>query len=329
MSHYIAYPQIIGLNGRRVITRFAPSPNGMLHIGHAYAAICAHDVARGQGGRFLLRIEDIDGTRSRAEYVEAIQADLKWLGLTWDGDVIFQSGRVESYRFALNRLKDMGLVYTCTCTRGEIAAALKKQPALHGPDGPHYPGTCRGKIINRSYRAKSRYQEIAHDLTVSRLRSTRTDFELDVTEMPYCWRLDMAAAMRQTGILTWTDVEAGKQIADPAQFGDIILWRRDTPASYHLAATIDDAADDVSHVVRGYDLFAYTGIHRLLQSLLGLRQPLYWHHPVLLDESGAKLAKSKASPALAGRRIAGEDGAEIARMLRRAELPLGITVSNP
>jgi glutamyl-Q tRNA(Asp) synthetase len=296
MLHHIAYPQIKRPKQDSVVTRFAPSPNGMLHIGHAYAAICAHDVARGESGRFLLRIEDIDATRSRAEYVEAIQTDLNWLGLDWDGDVRFQSARVEQYRTALTHLEDMRLIYKCTCTRGDIAAALKEHSVLHGPDGPHYPGICRGK---------------------------------DVGDAPFCWRLDMAAATAATGMLDWTDLEAGAQFADPAQFGDIVLWRKDAPASYHLAATLDDAADGVTHVVRGRDLFAYTGIHRLLQALLGLPEPVYWHHALLLDESGEKLAKSKASPALAQRRLAGENGVALTKSLRTGQLPLGITRSNP
>ncbi len=308
MSHYIAYPQIKRKAEERIVTRFAPSPNGMLHIGHAYAAVCAHDVARGEGGRFLLRIEDIDGTRSRAEYVDAIQADLNWLGLTWDGNVIFQSDRVESYRLALNLLKDMGLIYKCICTRGDIVAALKKQSVLHGPDGPHYSGTCRGNIINRS---------------------TRTDSGSDKNKAAFCWRLDMAAAIRATGMLDWTDLEAGTQIADPAQFGDIVLWRKDAPASYHLAATLDDAADGVTHVVRGRDLFAYTGIHRLLQTLLDLPRPVYWHHALLLDENGEKLAKSKASAALVQRRLGGENGVALTKSLRLGQLPLGIIRSDP
>jgi glutamyl-Q tRNA(Asp) synthetase len=274
-------------------TRFAPSPNGLLHIGHAFAAMCAHDFARKFGGQFQLRIEDIDGTRSRAEYIDAIQRDLKWLGLGWDGDVIFQSMRVAQYAAALERLKAMGLVYRCWCSRRDIAAALKNHSVSHGPDGPVYPGTCRG---------------------VERVGA-------------YSWRLDMAKAVERIGPLRWADLAAGVQYADPTQFGDVVLWRKDAPASYHLAATLDDAADGISHVVRGQDLCAYTAIHRLLQALLDLPEPIYWHHGLLLDEKGDKLAKSRLSQPLADMREAGADGAELITALRAGELPIGISQS--
>lgn len=280
-----------------VVTRFAPSPNGALHLGHAYSALCAHDFARTHGGAFHLRIEDIDGTRSRAEHVGAILADLTWLELKWDGLVQYQSGRVTRYVDALEELKAMGLVYRCACSRGDIATALKTMKVTHGPDGPHYPGTCRGR-------------EVADDL-------------------PHSWRVDMAKAAGLAGLLCWTDLAAGEQTADPMLFGDIVLWRKDAPACYHLAATVDDAADGITYVVRGQDLFAYTAIHRLLQELLGLPEPIYWHHPLLLDVSGEKLAKSKSSPALAARREAGEEGAALIDNLRKGVLPLGISLSRP
>jgi glutamyl-Q tRNA(Asp) synthetase len=273
-------------------TRFAPSPNGRLHIGHAYAAMCAHDFARAFGGKFQLRIEDIDGTRSRPEHIAAILEDMAWLGLHHDGDVIFQSQRVDHYAAALEKLRDMGLVYRCWCTRSEIADALKLRPVRHGPDGPIYPGTCRG-----AERAG-----------------------------PHSWRLDMAAAMQRTGQVTWTDLVAGEQSGDPALFGDVVLWRNDTPASYHLAATLDDATDGISHVVRGKDLFAYTVIHRVLQELLGLPEPAYWHHDLLLDAKGDKLAKSRLSQPLADYRQQGIGGADFVDRLRRGELSLGISV---
>lgn len=281
--------------GEAVVTRFAPSPNGLLHLGHAYAAIAAHDFARAAGGKFLLRIEDIDGSRSRPEFVEAILADLEWLGLRWDGEVVFQSQRVESYRAALERLKADGLVYRCICTRSEIVEALKAKPVRHGPDGPHYPGTCKGQEV---------YALAEH-----------------------CWRLDMEAACAHLRLGEWQDLAAGKQQADPMQFGDIILWRKDAPASYHLAATLDDAADGVTHVVRGKDLFAYSALHLLLQKLLGQMHPVYWHHPLILDESGEKLAKSRKSSALKLLRDSGTDGRELANDLRRGQLPLGMTLS--
>jgi glutamyl-Q tRNA(Asp) synthetase len=277
-----------------VATRFAPSPNGLLHIGHAWSAMCAHDFARAFGGMFQLRIEDIDGTRSRAEFIDAILGDMEWLGLGWDGEVIFQSQRIDRYHAALEQLQDMGLVYRCWCTRSEIAGALKARPVPHGPDGPVYPGTCRG--------------------------SFRED-------EGYCWRLDMAAAVQRTGPLGWADLARGAQIADPVQFGDVVLWRKDAPASYHLAATIDDAADAISHVVRGQDLFAYTAIHRLLQALLELPVPTYWHHPLLLDAKGEKLAKSRLSEPLATLRTQGVDGPALIDGLRNGVLPLGIARS--
>ena len=279
-----------------IVTRFAPSPNGPLHIGHAYAAICAHDFAHVAQGRFLLRIEDIDGSRSRQEHINAIIQDMKWLSLDWDGDVIFQSQRVPEYHAALKKLQDMGLVYRCICTRSEIAAAIKKRPVPHGPDGPVYPGTCRGKDLDGS--------------------------------APYCWRLDMKKAAARTGALIWYDLEAGKQRADPALFGDIVIWRKDAPASYHLAATLDDAADGVTHVVRGKDIFAYTAVHILLQNLLGLLQPGYWHHGLLVGKDGEKLAKSKGSEPLFMLRSSGLHGHKLSDDIRNGKLPLGISLSN-
>ncbi len=301
MTEYIAIPDVAALGQQhvaavKVVTRFAPSPNGYLHIGHALSAICAHDFARRHDGKFLLRIEDIDGTRSRIEHRQAIIADLKWLGLPWDGDVIYQSERVHQYQAALERLRQMGLVYRCDCSRSDIAAAIKSRPVAHGPDGPVYPGTCRNKTIAQSAAAS--------------------------------WRLDMKAALEMIGApLRWTDSAAGVQDADPAIFGDVILWRKDAPASYHLAATLDDHASGISHVVRGRDLFAYTAVHIVLQKLLGLLQPVYWHHDLLTDMNGEKLGKSRGSAALAARREANENGPQIASDLRQGKLPLGISLT--
>lgn len=265
-----------------IVTRFAPSPNGALHLGHAYSAIVAHDLARVRGGRFVLRVEDIDGARSRAELTQEFRADLAWLGLEWD-EVAPQSARVESYVTAATRLRDMDLLYPCRCTRSEVG-------------GPVYPGTCRGAGVDPA-------GEIA-------------------------WRLDVAEAMRRTGPLTWTDELAGVQVARPDLGGDVVLVRKDadTPASYHLAATLDDAADGVSLVTRGMDLFAASHIHRLLQALLGLPEPLWHHHALLLDADGRKLAKRRGSPSLADRRRAGEDGRALAATLREGRLPAGITL---
>lgn len=288
-------PQITSPHGK-VVTRFAPSPNGQLHLGHAFSALCAHDFARTFGGAFHLRIEDIDGTRSRPEHIEAIISDMDWLGLAPDEDAQFQSQNIARYAAARDRLASVGLLYRCGCTRSDIAEALKHKPVPHGPDGPHYPGTCRTHPFEGN--------------------------------APFSWRLDMAKACALAGPLTWTDSAAGQQYADPMAFGDVVLWRKDAPASYHLAATVDDAASGITHVVRGKDLFAYTAVHRLLQHLLDLPEPVYWHHPLLLDSNREKLAKSKSSPALSVRRWAGENGPELIDNLRQGTLMLGISLSD-
>ena len=270
-------------------TRFAPSPTGPLHLGHAYAAIAAHDLARERGGEWLLRIEDIDGIRSRAELTPEILADLAWLGLEWDGAVIFQSHRLAAYAEAGERLKAMGLLYPCRCTRAEIAAAA----TAAGPDGPLYPGTCRGREVDPTGAA---------------------------------WRLDMTKAA-QAGPLEWTDALAGSQAARPELFGDVVLLRKDAPASYHLAATLDDAADGISLVTRGVDLFAASHVHRLLQALLGLPVPIWHHHALLVEADGRKLAKRRGAPSLTDRRRAGEDGRAIAAALRAHRFPAGISLA--
>lgn len=272
-----------------VRTRFAPSPNGPLHLGHAYAAIVAHDLARARGGEFLLRIEDIDGTRSRPSLPDEFRADMQWLGLRWDGDVVYQSGRLESYRRAGERLKAMGLLYPCNCTRAEIAEAARTM----GPDGPIYPGTCRGKAVDA---------EGAQ------------------------WRIDMTRAAALVGPLSWRDALAGMQRATPEIFGDVVLLRKEAPASYHLAATLDDAADGIMLVTRGADLFAASHVHRLLQALLGLPVPTWHHHGLLVEPDGRKLAKRRGSPSLADRRLAGEDGKNVAEALRNHRFPTGISL---
>ena len=276
-----------------IVTRFAPSPNGPLHLGHAFSAIVAHDLAAARNGRFLLRIEDIDGARSRTELSDEFRADLAWLGLSWE-EVAPQSSRIASYEAAAGALRAMGLLYPCRCTRAEIAGAARAE----GPDGPVYPGTCRGAGI-------------------------------DPAQEDVAWRLDVAEALRRTGPLTWIDELRGPQPARPEIAGDVVLVRKDraTPASYHLAATLDDAADGVTLVTRGVDLFAASHVHRLLQALLGLPVPVWHHHPLLLDDAGRKLAKRRGSPSLADRRRAGEDGRALAQALRERRLPAGITLS--
>lgn len=266
-------------------------------MGHAWSAILAHDFARERGGRFTLRIEDIDGTRSRPEHVAAILADLDWLGLGWDGEVVFQSQRLALYEAALDRLRDAGLLYPCFCTRADIAASLT---APHGPEGALYPGTCRA-------------------LTADPDRLARE---------PHCWRLDTAAALASlddTGAdLRWHDDFAGWVVADPLSHGDVVLARKDAPASYHLAVTIDDAAQGISHVVRGRDLFTATHVHRLLQALLDLPLPDYRHHALLTGPDGIRLAKRHGAPTLEALRLEGQDGQALAESLRRGQLPVGI-----
>lgn len=273
------------------VTRFAPSPNGPLHLGHAYSAIVAHDRARRDGGEVLLRIEDIDGARSRPELACEFRADLDWLRLEYR-EVTPQSQRIDSYRIAADELRALGILYPCTCTRAEVSAAA----VAHGPDGPLYPGTClrRGPVPGP-----------------------------DVA-----WRLDMEQATALAGSLEWTDERHGVQQAQPELFGDIVLWRKDAPASYHLAATLDDAADGVTHVTRGVDLFQATHIHRLLQHLLGLPVPIWHHHPVLVEADGRKLAKRRDAPALADRRRAGEDGRAVAAEVRATLFDTGISLSD-
>ncbi|MEN2748102.1 tRNA glutamyl-Q(34) synthetase GluQRS [Sphingomonas sp. T9W2] len=285
-----------------VVTRFAPSPTGALHAGHALAAIESHDRARAAGGRWLLRIEDIDGGRSRPEHVAGILTDLKWLGLHWDGEVLFQSARMALYRAALDRLRGMGLVYPCFCTRADIAREVAASAsAPHGVDGVVYPGTCRA---------------IPADVAAARLGE------------PHAWRIDMAKAVDRVGPLDWVDGLAGRVRADPLAQGDVVLARKDAGTSYHLAVTVDDAAQGVTHVVRGIDLFAATHVHRLLQALLDLPVPAWRHHPLLLGPDGQRLAKRNGAPTLAALRDAGVEGKAFADDLRQGRLPIGFALAN-
>ncbi|MDP5102797.1 MAG: tRNA glutamyl-Q(34) synthetase GluQRS [Erythrobacter sp.] len=269
-----------------MVTRFAPSPNGPLHLGHALSAIIAHDLAKAGGGRFLLRIEDIDGPRSRPELAGEFRRDLAWLGLEWD-EVPAQSTRLDRYAAVAEVLKARGLLYPCTCTRTEIAAAR----ARAGNVGFIYPGTCK-----------------------------RTP---PAPDRAAAWRLDSARALAETGRLVWVDDLAGSIPVDLSGLGDVVLMRKDLPASYHLAVTLDDAADGVTLVTRGADLFAASHVHRTLQALLGLPVPRWHHHALLTDDTGQKLAKRRGSPALAERRLAGEDGRMLAAQLRLQHLRLG------
>lgn len=262
------------------VTRFAPSPTGWLHLGHAYAALFAHEKAA--GGRFLIRLEDIDGTRARPEYEEAIFEDLAWLGLSWETPVRRQSDHWDDYRAALAKLEELGLLYPCFCTRREIQEEIARAGnAPQGPDGPLYPGTCR----NRS--ADERSARIA-------------------AGEAYALRLDVAKATRFVSEeLVWSDRCHGSFIAKPDVFGDVVLARKDTPASYHLAVVVDDALQGITLVTRGEDLLEATHLHRLLQELLGLPVPEWHHHRLITDENGRRLAKRDDARSLRSLRAAG------------------------
>lgn len=288
------------MSPQHLVTRFAPSPTGRLHVGHGWSALMAMDMARAAGGELRLRIEDIDGTRSRPEHVDGIVEDLRWLGLEWQGDIVFQSRRLPLYEEALGRLRESGLAYPCFCTRAEIAAEIAASgSAPHGGDGPVYPGTCR--LLDPAVRAGRIAQGQAH-----------------------CWRLDMARACEKTGPLHWLDMDAGPVAAHPERAGDVVLARKDAPTSYHLAVTVDDAAMGITDILRGEDLRAATDIHRLLQALLGLPAPCYRHHPLLLDASGRRLAKRTQGLSLTELREAGADPARLREDLRAGRFPVGI-----
>jgi glutamyl-Q tRNA(Asp) synthetase len=272
-------------------SRFAPSPTGQLHLGHAYSAALAHRAAGENGGRFLLRIEDLDQTRSRPEFVAGIEADLHWLGLQWDGAPLVQSERSAVYAKTLQRLRGDGLVYPCFCTRSDIAAALS---APHGP-AAHYPGTCRG-LSDDPARRKS---------------------------MPHSWRLDSAKAIERVGLPAWAELDGETFSASAAEIDDEILARKDAPASYHLACVVDDAASGVTLVVRAADLRPSTPVQRLLQMLLGLTEPAYLHHKLVVHEDGRRLAKRDKAPTLAALREAGVAGPALARDLVEGRLPGG------
>ena len=274
-----------------IVTRFAPSPTGFLHLGHAHSALRGWRAARAAGGRFLLRIEDIDPTRCRPDYRAAIAEDLAWLGLDWDGPVRVQSAHLPDYAATLDRLAARGLLYPCFCTRAEIAREIAASGhAPHGPDGPVYPGTCR---------------RLSPGERAARLAAG----------VPHALRLDMAAALDAAGgPPDYEELGAGRVACDPARFGDVVLARKDAPASYHLCVTHDDALQGVTLVTRGEDLRAATDIHRLLQALLGWPAPRYAHHPLLLGPDGKRLAKRDGAPALRALRAAGRGPAEVRAM---------------
>jgi len=281
------------------IFRFAPSPNGHLHLGHAYSALINFDSARARRGRFLLRIEDIDATRCRPEYEAAIYEDLAWLGLGWEAPVRRQSEHFADYRAAIDRLSAQGLVYASFESRAEIARLVAAREAggawPRDPDGaPLYPGDARAMSANERE---------------ARMRSGA----------PYALRFDMAAAVARVGPLTWRELGPEGRIAtvaaDPAAWGEVVLARKETPTSYHVSVVVDDAAQGVTEVVRGADLSASTSVHRLLQALLGLPEPVYLHHELILDADGRKLSKSTHATGLRELRARGVAPAEIRSMV--------------
>lgn len=268
-----------------IVTRFAPSPTGHLHLGHAHSALQGWRRAREAGGRFLLRIEDIDPTRCRPEFRAAILEDLAWLGLDWDGEVRVQSCHLPEYRAALDALAARGLLYPCFCTRAEIArevaaSAGAPHPSPLGPDGPLYPGTCR---------------RLSDDERAARL----------ARGAEHALRLDMARALATAPALSFAEEGRGRLRCDPARFGDVVLARKDAPASYHLCVCHDDALQGVTLVTRGEDLRPATDLHRLLQWLMGWPEPAYAHHRLLTDASGRRLAKRDGAATLRELRAAG------------------------
>ena len=273
-----------------IVTRFAPSPTGYLHVGHIASALTGWRAARDAGGRFLLRIEDIDATRCRPEFERAIYEDLAWLGLTWEEPVRRQSQHMADYAGALEQLDRLGVLYPCFCTRQEIAAEIAAAAnAPHGPDGPLYPGTCR------ALPTPERTARMARGL-------------------PYALRLNAAAAAALSGPLSWQEEGRGTVAVDPHRLGDAVLARKEVAASYHLAVTVDDALQGVTLVTRGADLFHATHLHRLLQALLGLAAPHYRHHMLLTGADGRRLAKRDGSLTVRSLRAAGRTPPELRAM---------------
>jgi len=273
-------------------TRFAPSPTGHLHLGHAFSALFAQNLAHSSGGRFVLRLEDIDGERCKAEYEDAILEDLAWLGLSWEQPVRRQSDHMDDYASALAKLDDMGLLYPCFCTRKDIRAeiAAADHAPHHGPEGAHYPGICRGL-----------------DPTIARARKQ--------AGVPFALRLDTTKALLTIAApLTWHDHGQSDVVARPDLFGDVVLARKDIPTSYHLAVTVDDALQGITLVTRGEELRPATDVHRLLQELLGLNVPDYQHHPMLKNEIGERLAKRDNPLTLRALREAGKSAGDVRSM---------------
>jgi glutamyl-Q tRNA(Asp) synthetase len=283
----------------RPVFRFAPSPNGELHLGHALSALIGYERAQACGGRFLLRIEDIDLARSRPQFVEGIREDLAWLGIAWEETVVLQSQRFAAYRAAADRLERMGLLYPCFATRTEIEAAAREDAC--DPDGaPLYPGLYKGRDPGETSQRRAAGEPFA----------LRLDMQAAI---------DAAAAIPDGQPLTFVELsdtgEPHTVHARPARWGDAVIVRKDIPASYHLAVVVDDAWQGVTHVTRGQDLYAATDLHRLLQVLLGLPAPVYHHHRLIRDDAGRKLAKSARDTSLRSLRAAGHVPADIRRMV--------------
>lgn len=283
----------------RPVLRFAPSPNGRLHLGHALSALTGFALSRRLGGRFLLRIEDIDPVRSRPEYIDGIIRDLAWLGITWEQPVLRQSEHLADYQAAAAQLAAMGVLYPCFATRVEIAAAAR--PGAVDPDGA------------------ALYSGLHRNLTAAQVNGRRASGE------PFAMRLDMARALAivrsppDAPALQFTEIDLAAQpqriVADPARWGDVVIQRKDVPASYHLAVVVDDARQGITHVTRGRDLYAATDLHRLLQALLGLPAPLYQHHRLIAGMDGRKLSKSRSDPSLSALRDAGATPADVRRLI--------------
>jgi glutamyl-Q tRNA(Asp) synthetase len=278
------------------VTRFAPSPTGRLHLGHAYSAVTGHHIARDSGSAFRLRFEDLDQTRCRPEYVAGIEEDLGWLGIEWDGEPLVQSQRTAVYEAALAKLRGRGLAYACFCTRADIAQSLT---APHGDAALSYPGTCRSLADDPVRRANT----------------------------PHCWRLDSGKAVGLLGLPSWRERDRSFD-ASASDIGDAILARKDAPSSYHLACVVDDAASGVDVVVRGADLRPSTPIQRLLHGLLDLPEPAYLHHRIVAHQDGRRLAKRDHAPTLAAMRAEGVDGSALAAQLRMGQVPAGFRLQD-
>jgi len=273
-----------------IVTRFAPSPTGYLHLGHAYSAWRAWGRARAAGGRFLLRLEDIDTTRCRPEFAAGVIEDLRWLGLGWDGEIRVQSAHLADYAAALEGLRGRGLLYPCFCSRAEIARA---QAAPHAGESGVYPGICKG---------------LSEAARQARMEAGQA----------YAWRLDVARAMQNAGDLRFFEERVGWVAAQPARLGDVVLARKDVATSYHLCVVHDDGVQGVTHVIRGEDLAEATHVHVLLQRLLGFATPVYAHHRLLTDSSGKRLAKRDGAATLRAKREAGEDARDVLQQLAEA-----------